>query len=167
MTGASTVLARMALAAALGWPAAAGAVNPGEQMADPALELRARALYGELRCVVCQNQSIDSSDAEIAADMRALVRARLEQGDSDQAVRDAMVLRYGTYVLLEPPMQPLTYALWFGPPAVLLAGIVGIAVWRRRGRVPAGAAEDERPLTDAERLRLAELMDSDDREQRA
>jgi cytochrome c-type biogenesis protein CcmH len=153
-----------ALAVLLAGPAAA-AVMPGEAMEDPALEARARGLYQELRCVVCQNQSIYDSDAEIAADLRALVRERLRAGDTDPEVRDYIVARYGTYVLLDPPMEPLTYALWFGPPALLVAGVVAIAVWRRRAAVPLDEAPDA-PLSDEERVRLAALVDEGDGEQR-
>jgi cytochrome c-type biogenesis protein CcmH len=154
-----------AAACGLLWLAPAQAVMPGEEMADPALESRARTLYQELRCVVCQNQSIDASDAEIAADLRALVRDRLLAGDDDQAVLDFVVARYGTYVLLDPPMEPLTYALWFGPPALLAVGVVAIVVWRKRGGVVVEAGEP--PLSDEERARLAALVGEHDGGQRA
>ena len=157
----------LATAAACGllWLSAAHAVMPGEEMADPGLEARARALYQELRCVVCQNQSIDASDAEIAADLRALVRDRLLAGDDDRAVLDFVVARYGTYVLLDPPMAPLTYALWFGPPALLGLGVVAIVVWRKRSGLVVEAGEA--PLSDEERARLAALVGDRDGEQRA
>lgn len=154
------------LAALLWWPTAQ-AVMPGEAMDDPALEARARALYQELRCVVCQNQSIESSDAEIAADLRALVRTRLLAGDDDQAVLDYIVARYGTYVLLEPPVTPLTYGLWFGPPALLIAGAVIVLVWRRRNVDRSAMADDEQPLTDDERARLDALLNDREGGQRA
>ena len=149
------------------WASMAGAVMPGEEMADPGLEQRARALYRELRCVVCQNQSIDASDAEIAADMRALVRQRLLTGDSDEALRDAMVARYGTYVLLDPPMTPLTYGLWFGPPVLLVAGLIGVLAWRRRHRPSAPILDDDAPLSADEQARLATVLQDADREQQA
>jgi cytochrome c-type biogenesis protein CcmH len=143
----------------------AQAVMPGETMDDPALEARARTLYGELRCVVCQNQSIDDSSSEIAADMRALIRQQLVAGAGDEQIRDAMVSRYGTYVLLDPPMSPLTYGLWFGPPALLVAGLAGIIVWRlRRGTAP---DTEDRPLTAEERERVAALLGDGDREAKA
>ena len=154
------------LVALMWWPTAQ-AVMPGEAMDDPALEARARSLYHELRCVVCQNQSIDSSDAEIAADLRALVRTRLLAGDDDQAVLDYVVARYGTYVLLEPPVTPLTYGLWFGPPALLIVGAVIVFVWRRRNVDRSALADDEQPLTDDERARLDALLDDREGGQRA
>lgn len=149
------------------WIAAAQAVMPGEEMDDPALETRARALYQELRCVVCQNESIDSSDAEIAADLRALVRTRLLAGDSDQQVRDAVVARYGTYVLLAPPLTPETYALWYGPAALLVAGLAGILIWRKRRGIVAVSNDTEAPLSAAEQARLAKLLNDQDKGQRA
>lgn len=155
MIRAATPVAAAALALMVAL-APALAVMPGEAMDDPALDARARGLYQELRCVVCQNQSIFDSDAEIAADLRALVRGRLLTGDEDQQVRDYVVARYGTYVLLDPPMAPLTYALWFGPPLLLVAGLIAILVWRRRGGT-AGPSE-EMPLSDEERARLAAIV---------
>jgi cytochrome c-type biogenesis protein CcmH len=94
---------------------AASAVEPDEMLKDPNLEARARAITRELRCVVCQNQSIDDSDAPLAHDMRVLVRARISQGDSDDAVRRYLVARYGNFVLLKPPLQADTLALWLSP----------------------------------------------------
>lgn len=94
---------------------AAYAVEPEEMLKDPSLEARARAITRELRCVVCQNQSIDDSDAPLAHDMRVLVRERVAQGDSDDAVRNYLVARYGNFVLLRPPLQVDTFALWFSP----------------------------------------------------
>lgn len=155
------------LAAALMWLPGAQAVMPGESMDDPALEARARSLYQELRCVVCQNQSIDSSDAEIAADLRALVRTRLLAGDDDAAVLDYVVARYGTYVLLEPPVTPMTYGLWFGPPALLIAGAVVVLVWRRRNVDRSALGDDEQPLSDDEQARLDALLDDREGGQRA
>jgi cytochrome c-type biogenesis protein CcmH len=108
--------------------ASAQAIEPHEILADPVLEARARALSKELRCPVCQNQSLDDSDADIAKDLRRIVRERLLAGDSDTAVKEHLVARYGDYVLLEPPMKPVTWALWFGPAAVV--GLGGIAVWQ-------------------------------------
>jgi cytochrome c-type biogenesis protein CcmH len=98
-------------------------VLPAERLADPALEARARALSQELRCLVCQNQSIDDSNADLAHDLRVLVRERLVAGDSDANVLAYLTSRYGDYVLLRPPVKPATWALWFGPPALLLAGL--------------------------------------------
>ena len=101
------------------WAAAAQAVQPDEVLDDPVLEERARALSAEIRCVVCQNESIDTSNAPLARDLRLLVRARLEAGDSDQEVLDYLVARYGDFVLLRPPVRPSTYLLWFGPALLL------------------------------------------------
>ena len=128
------------------------AVNPDERLADPALEARARSLGQELRCLVCQNQSIDESNADLAHDLRVLVRQRLAAGDSDAQVLAFLEARYGDYVLLKPPVDPATWALWFGPAAVLLAGIVGLAA--RRRRQPAAPA----PLSAEERARLDRIL---------
>lgn len=105
----------MVLAALLAGVLAASAVEPDEMLKDPALEARARAITRELRCVVCQNQSIDDSDAPLAHDMRVLVRERVAQGDTDDAVREYLVARYGNFVLLKPPLQTDTLALWLSP----------------------------------------------------
>jgi cytochrome c-type biogenesis protein CcmH len=132
------------------------AVLPSERLADPALEARARALGQELRCLVCQNQSIDDSNADLAHDLRVLVRERLAAGDSDRQVLAYLTSRYGDYVLLRPPVKPTTWLLWFGPPALLLAGGLAILVaWRRRG---AKLAVPPAPLSADERQRLARLM---------
>jgi cytochrome c-type biogenesis protein CcmH len=134
------------------------AVMPAERLADPALEARARTLSQELRCLVCQNQSIDDSNADLAHDLRVLVRERLSAGDSDAQVLAYLTSRYGDYVLLRPPVEPATYLLWFGPPALLLVGgLVIVAGWRRRAATNAAAATP--PLSADERRRLAEMMD--------
>jgi cytochrome c-type biogenesis protein CcmH len=133
------------------------AVMPSERLADPALEARARVLSQELRCLVCQNQSIDDSNADLAHDLRVLVRERLTAGDSDAQVLAYLTSRYGDYVLLRPPVEPATYFLWFGPPALLLlGGIVILVGWRRRAASNAVAAS---PLSADERRRLADLLD--------
>jgi cytochrome c-type biogenesis protein CcmH len=139
----------------------AGAVEPGERLADPALEARAREISRGLRCLVCQNQSIDDSDAELARDLRVLVRERLTAGDGDDEVVAYIVSRYGDFVLLEPPFQPNTYALWFGPPLVLAAGIAGYVVFYRRRRTATG--NQNRTLTKAEQERLRTLLADDER----
>ena len=132
---------------------AALAVEPSEMLKDPALEARARSISRELRCLVCQNQSIDESNADLAHDLRLIVRERLTAGDSDDQVRAYLVARYGDFVLLDPPFKAKTLLLWCGPAVLLLIGAGGIyALLRRR---PAGTAE---PLSEAERSRLAELM---------
>src|ERR1700741_26261 len=103
----------LALLAILSFAAPARAVLPSEQLADPVLESRARAISQDLRCVVCQNQTIDDSDATLAHDLRVIVRERLEAGDSDAQVKAYIVGRYGAYVLLKPPLEPATLLLWF------------------------------------------------------
>jgi cytochrome c-type biogenesis protein CcmH len=112
---------------------AAWAVEPSERLADPALEARARAISQELRCLVCQNESIDESNAPLAHDLRLLVRKRLVAGDTNQQVLNYIVARYGVFVLLDPPFEPLTWLLWLGPP-VLVAGSAAILLMRSRRR---------------------------------
>jgi cytochrome c-type biogenesis protein CcmH len=133
------------------------AVQPDEILADPALESRARELSRELRCMVCQNQSIDDSDAPLARDLRLLVRERLTAGDSDRQVLDFLTARYGQFVLLKPRFGWDTALLWLAPAAVLLLGGAAlVSLLRRRRR--AQAVPDEQPLTEAETRRLAELL---------
>jgi len=135
------------------------AVEPGERLADPALEARARALGSELRCLVCQNQSIDDSNADLAHDLRVLIRERLSAGDSDSQVLQFMVRRYGDFILLNPPVRADTYLLWFGPFAVLALGAFGAALYLRRNR---GAPEQApAPLSADERRRLERLLAED------
>jgi cytochrome c-type biogenesis protein CcmH len=130
------------------------AVEPSEVLKDPALETRARTISRELRCVVCQNQSIDDSAAEVAHDMRLAVRERLSAGDSDAAVMDYMVARYGDYVLLKPPFKARTLLLWLGAPLVLLvAGAALLFAARRRPTVQAPT-----PLDEGERARLSVIL---------
>jgi cytochrome c-type biogenesis protein CcmH len=128
----------------------AQAVEPGEELADPALEARARALSIGLRCLVCQNQSIDDSDAALAKDLRLLVRERLAAGDTDGEVIDYLVSRYGEFVLLSPRLHWTTIALWGAPVALLLAGgVFAVASARRRaaeGRSAALSAEEEQAV---------------------
>ena len=128
------------------------AVNPAEVLADPALEARARAISAELRCLVCQNQSIDDSDAELARDLRLIVRERLVAGDSDAAVRQFVVDRYGEFVLLRPVMALHTIILWIAAPLVLLAGAIALVVGirRRRAATPAAALSEEEAAALAE-----------------
>ena len=134
----------------------AHAVEPGERLADPALEARARAIGGELRCLVCQNESIEDSNADLAHDLRVLLRQRIAAGDTDQQAIDFIVQRYGQFVLLKPRLEPATYALWFGPPAVLVLAMIAIALNLRRRRDQAETRPA--PLDDAERQRLAKLL---------
>jgi cytochrome c-type biogenesis protein CcmH len=135
----------------------AHAVQPDEVMRDPALEARARALSAELRCMVCQNQSIDDSDAPLARDIRLLIRDRIAKGQSNDAVRDFLVSRYGDFVLLKPPFTPQTWLLWAGAPLALVAGAV--AIWRAaQGRRPPSP-----PLSEAEETRLAAIVGDGER----
>ncbi|MGN8113160.1 cytochrome c-type biogenesis protein [Labrys sp. 22185] len=126
------------------------AVQPDEVLPDPALEARARALSAQLRCMVCQNESIDDSNASLAKDLRILVRERLKAGDSDAEVKDFLVARYGDFILLKPPLEWRTLALWSGPPALLLLG--GIAIFlstrRRQAAAPAPLSSDEQARVD-------------------
>jgi cytochrome c-type biogenesis protein CcmH len=149
------LLAAILLGLCLMAPAVHAATSPDEDLADPVLEQRARALAKQLRCLVCQNQSIDDSDADLARDLRQIVRERLVAGDSDQAIIAFLTARYGDFVLLKPPVKPATWGLWFGPLAVLLIAACGIALYlRRRGpRETAGA-----PLSAEERARLDALV---------
>jgi cytochrome c-type biogenesis protein CcmH len=143
----------IALAAGLGAPAA-DAVEPSERLADPALEARARALSQELRCLVCQNQSIDESNADLAHDLRVLLRQRLTAGDTDRQVFDYVVARYGVFVLLDPPFLPATYLLWLAPPLLLLGAGTFVVVRARRRR-----PDPELPaLSEEERARAALLL---------
>ena len=144
--------------------APAFAVEPDEILDDPVLEARARELSKGLRCLVCQNQDIDSSNAELAKDLRILVRERLVAGDSDSEVLDYLVARYGDFVLLEPPFKPQTYLLWFGPLVILLLGGIAVAAYfRHRTPQPAEAAPVAAPLSDSEQARLKDLLGDDGR----
>ena len=141
----------------------ASAVQPDEILEDPALEARAREISKNLRCLVCQNQSIDDSDAELARDLRLLVRQRLVAGDGDQDVIDYVVARYGDFVLLQPPLKPTTYILWFGPALVLVLALGGAAIYLRRRRRAGAEAADGAALSDDERRRLDALLGDDPR----
>ncbi|NVO14478.1 MAG: cytochrome c-type biogenesis protein CcmH [Rhodoplanes sp.] len=151
------VLIAFAAALALVVASPAFAVQPDEMLPDQKMEQRARDLSQHLRCLVCQNQSIDDSDAGLAKDLRLLVRERLKQGDSDGQVIDYLVARYGEFVLLKPRFTWHTAILWIAPALVLLAGAIGLLAALRRRRELAPAATAAPPLTDAERKKLAEL----------
>ncbi len=138
-------------------PMAAHAVQPGEVLEDPALEARARALSAHLRCLVCQNQSIDDSDAPLAKDLRLLVRERLTAGDSDTEVTNFLVARYGEFVLLKPPFGTHTLLLWLTPLLLLAAAAAGIG-WRLLSARHALAVAA--PLTADEQRRLDGLLSS-------
>jgi cytochrome c-type biogenesis protein CcmH len=142
-------------AAAVALGGSARAVTPDEQLQDPKLEARARALSQELRCLVCQNQSIDDSAAPLAHDLRIILRERLAAGDSDAQAKAYLVHRYGDFVLLRPPFQAETWALWLGPPAVLLLGGAGVALYMR-GR----SRTAEAPLSAADAAAAERLMDT-------
>ena len=135
------------------------AVSPDEVLSDPALEARARAIGKDLRCLVCQNQSIDESNADLARDLRVLVRERIVAGDSDQEVIAFVVDRYGDYVLLKPPLKAETYLLWFGPALLLLAAAFGGWAFYRAQR--AGAGSLEAPLDPLDEARARQLLGED------
>jgi cytochrome c-type biogenesis protein CcmH len=134
----------------------ARAVQPDEVLPDPALEARARAISEGLRCLVCQNQSIDDSDAPLAKDLRLLVRERLKAGDSDREIADFVVARYGEFVLLKPRLSPHTVLLWFATPAVFAAALFLIWLAYRRRKA---AAQGLAPLSANEERRLKRLLD--------
>ena len=139
----------LALTLAAGSAALAAVGDPAQQLPDPALEERARGIGRELRCLVCQNQSIDDSDAPLARDLRGLVRERLQAGDSDAAVRDFVVARYGEFVLLRPVFDARTHMLWFTHVIVLSLGTLALALAMRRRRtapVPALTPEERAAL---------------------
>jgi cytochrome c-type biogenesis protein CcmH len=155
------ILACVLALAVMAGSSSAYAVQPDEIMSDPAKELRARDLSRELRCMVCQNQSIDDSDAPLARDLRLLVRERIAAGDSDAQVLDFLVARYGEFVLLKPRLKPHTYLLWLLPPLALAGG--GFALWmHNRRRTRSATAEDPslHQLTPEEEARLERLIAS-------
>jgi cytochrome c-type biogenesis protein CcmH len=137
-------------------PLPALAVNPDEVLADPALEQRARTLSSELRCMVCQNQSIDDSNAELARDLRLVVRERLVNGDTNEQVLDYVVSRYGEFVLLKPRLSAKTLVLWSAPAVLAVIGLI-VAVFYTRRR----ASEPVQTLSAEEEARLGRLMDGD------
>ena len=132
-------------------PTLALAVRPDEMLKDPALESRARDLSAQLRCLVCQNESIDESDADLARDIRLLIRERIAKGESNDQIRDFLVSRYGDFILLKPPLKPETLLLWLSAPLTLALG--ALAIFRAsRGAKPTAA-----PLTEEEEAKLREL----------
>lgn len=142
---------------ALVLPGTVLAVQPGEQLKDPEQETRARKLSAELRCLVCQNQSIDDSDAELARDLRRLVRERITAGDSDNAIRQFLVARYGEFVLLRPPFSASTALLWSLPAIALIAGIFAARTLFGRP-TEAVAVQEAAPLAEAEKQALEALL---------
>ncbi len=149
-----TLLLALAMLVGLGLPALA--VDPYEQLADPVLEARARELSTGLRCLVCQNETIDESNAGLAHDIRTLLRERLVAGDSDAQAVKAIVDRYGEFVLLRPRLHPATLMLWFGPGLVLLLAAGGAMAWLRQHR---REARPPIPLSDDERRSLQTLLE--------
>jgi cytochrome c-type biogenesis protein CcmH len=149
------ILALLALTALAALPARA-AIGPDEMLADPKLEARAREITKQLRCLVCQNQSIDDSNAPLARDLRLLVRERLKAGDADAAVIAFVVARYGDFVLLRPPVKATTWLLWFGPAALLIAG--ALFLWLRARRRQAEPLAGAAPLDAEEAKTLAALI---------
>ena len=153
-------LAALLLALSLLAPGGAQAVLPDEILDDPVLEGRARDLSQLIRCLVCQNESIDTSNADLARELRLLVRERLTAGDSDDEVLDFLVARYGDFVLLRPRMTPANYLLWFGPLALLLVGIGGVALYFKRRRTSPPSPTADR-LSAEEEARIASLIRRD------
>ena len=137
----------------LGAMQAALAVEPSEMLANPALEARAEAIGKQLRCLVCQNESIEDSGADLAHDLRVLIRERLKDGDSDAQVVKYVTDRYGAFVLLKPPVEPATYLLWFSPFAILILGAAGAWFYLRRRPAP-----PDEPLDLDQRRRLERLL---------
>ena len=132
------------------------AVEPDEMLSNEVMEKRAREISKILRCLVCQNQSIDESDSPLARDLRLLVRERLKAGDSDKKTIDYIVKRYGNFVLLKPPFNFSTFVLWLSPPMTLFMGIIGIIFWYRRRKGPLKAST--KPLSAAEHAKLKPLL---------
>jgi cytochrome c-type biogenesis protein CcmH len=143
---------RILFAAALGALSLAAASDPAERLADPVQEARARELFAGVRCLVCQNESIDDSDAELAADLRRIVRAQVAAGRTDAQIKAFLTDRYGEFVLMRPAFGPANLALWIGPFLVVGAGLL---LWRRR----LAARPDEATLTDEELARVKALSD--------
>lgn len=143
------------------WVHPTHAVNPDEVLADPVLESRAREISKGLRCLVCQNQSIDDSDADLAKDLRVLVRERLSAGDSNESVIHFVVSRYGNFVLLNPPFEMSTIALWLGPLGIILTGLIAVVVFFRRRLTAAVQDQKTEPLNEDEMRRLNELLKGD------
>ena len=138
---------------------AAPALAQEMALPDPAQEQRARDLAREIRCVVCQSQSIADSDADIAKELRVLIREQIAAGKSDDEIRDYLVARYGDFVLFKPPLKPSTVVLWFGPFAILIAAGIGVAVFFRRRASETPRAKE---LSNDERARVARLLNEGD-----
>jgi cytochrome c-type biogenesis protein CcmH len=154
--GRRRVFAVLALVCLAVVQAPALAVQPDEVLKDPQLEARARALGRDLRCLVCQNQSIDDSDAALAKDLRLLVREQLKAGKSDQDIKDYLVARYGNFILLKPPFEWDTAALWLSPFVVF--GLGGVMIWRARRKTDTTEAQAATPLSMEESERLKAML---------
>jgi len=152
------MLKRLALLILLLLAPAAYAQHLEPTLADPAAEARARTLSKELRCLVCQNQSIEESNADLARDLRRIVRERIAAGDSDGQILDYLVSRYGEWVLLTPRFNQRTLLLWLGPGILLVFGILAVILLQRRQRRALAQTPQPAPLSEAERQRLADLM---------
>lgn len=139
-------------------PGAVLAVQPDEKLDDPALEARAKELSAEIRCVVCQSETIETSNASMARDIRILIRERLAAGQDEDQISDYLVSRYGDYILYRPPMKPSTWLLWFGPALVFVMGLAALLVYLRKRR-PNQSATDQ--LSESEQRRLAQLVEED------
>ena len=150
--GAALALALMTLAA----PALAA--DPSEMLKDPKLEARAEKLGKELRCLVCQNESIEDSNADLARDLRIIVREQIQAGATNEQVKQFVVDRYGDYVLLKPPFKASTLVLWVGPFVLFVVGLVAVWLFYRRRGVAAGTPAQPAPLTEAEKRRLDALL---------
>ena len=134
------------------------AVQPNERLADPLLEERARILSQNIRCLVCQNQSIDDSNATLAKDLRALVREKLTAGATNDEIFDFLVDRYGDFILLNPPFKPSTYVLWYGPLIFFIVGLLMTVLIMKKSKRRAS----EKPLSQAERVSLSKLLEQKD-----
>ena len=135
------------------------AVQPNERLADPLLEERARMLSQNIRCLVCQNQSIDDSNATLAKDLRALVREKLTAGATNDEIFDFLVDRYGDFILLNPPFKPSTYVLWYGPLIFLIVGLLMTVLIMKKSKRRAS----EKPLSQEERVSLSKLLEQKDK----
>ena len=135
------------------------AVQPNERLADPLLEERARMLSQNIRCLVCQNQSIDDSNATLAKDLRTLVREKLTAGATNDEIFDFLVDRYGDFILLNPPFKPSTYVLWYGPLIFLIVGLLMTVLIMNKSKRRAS----EKPLSQAERVSLSKLLEQKDK----
>lgn len=145
--------------------APAFAADPAEMLKDPVLEHRAQVLGRDLRCLVCQNESIEDSNADLARDLRVVVRERIQQGDSDEQVMSFVVDRYGDYVLLRPPFKTTTLVLWLGPVVLLLLGLVLVVVFYRRRQTE--AASPPPPLSAEEQRRLDAVLAAKEKDSRS